>query len=508
LVRAQSNPDSGRYPAVRAVRAVPAPPSTDFTIHPNERHQTIAGLGFEIQSDSIGSGNGGMPESFSSVPHDLVPAERERLAAEMLRGFRYCRLAGGLYWRGLDQDQKQLEPRWPEQLDELRALIAAAGIEGVSLEYWSPAPYWKANRSYVGRFEATNVLRCYGPDFASDPVYHGDVDRFLRDFAAACRRDLQTLRDHGIPVALWGLQNEPHTEERRTGPRSASEQKFDAHQSYSTCGYTPATYARTFRAVAPVIRAWDPRIKIIADTGPSWNFPYIRSVLDDPNTASLVDALVIHHVGSNSSVVNPPPEPSGKPRFQNEYEYQPPQGPATPDKCLNTVQHIMNWFQRGQAPTWFWIHALKPYTNAEASGYSLGFWRPPESANDAAFPHGLQPGHWIWNPYNWNAVGSFIRHLPWNSTAVAVDERQPDEDLRILAFLRPSGKLTVVVSNRSHAPHRFQIETGRPGSIFEGLLYTPDNAGPDCRGNPAGTATGGRLSVTLPDLAWAFWEEI
>jgi hypothetical protein len=74
----------------------------DFTIVPSATKQTITGIGFEIQSDSIGSGNHGLPEEPIAIPHDLIPAERERLAKEMLRGFRYCRLAGGLYWRGLD----------------------------------------------------------------------------------------------------------------------------------------------------------------------------------------------------------------------------------------------------------------------------------------------------------------------------------------------------------------------------------------------------------------------
>lgn len=37
----------------------------------------------------------------TSAPHDLTPSERVRLATEMLTGFRWCRLALGLYLRGL-----------------------------------------------------------------------------------------------------------------------------------------------------------------------------------------------------------------------------------------------------------------------------------------------------------------------------------------------------------------------------------------------------------------------
>jgi hypothetical protein len=34
----------------------------------------------------------------------------------------------------------------------------------------------------------------------------------------------------------------------------------------------------------------------------------------------------------------------------------------------------------------------------------------------------IEPGHWIFNPYNWNAVGSFAKRMPWNSVALTLDE--------------------------------------------------------------------------------------
>jgi O-glycosyl hydrolase len=476
------------YPVERPPRKTAPPAESNVRVYPDRVKQRIAGLGFEIQSDSINSGNRGLPEETTSVPHDLTPAERERFVREMLDGFRYCRLAGGLYWRGYDAEKKYLQPRWPGQLKELREMITAAGIEGVSFEYWSPPPFWKANGKYTGRDWTENKLRCFGKDFKNDPVYHGDVDRFLRDYADACLRDLQTLRKHGIPIAMWGLKNEP-----------------PVNQYYSTCVYTPAEYARTFREVAPRVRAFDPKIMIIADTAFTWKFNYIRPVLNDPATAGLVDALVIHHIGSDSATVDPPPEPSGKPRFQNEYEYL--KGPTSPARCLNTVQHIMNWFQRGEAPTWFWIHALKPYKNEEASGYSLGFWRPKNDLDDSRYPRGLKPGHWVWNKYNWHAVGSFLRHMPWDCQAVEVSEKRSDEDLRIFAFKRPNGKLTIVLSNRSFSGHQFNVDTGLRNRVFRGYRYTPEVAGDDCQGVPLGEMRGGQISPRVPDMAWEFWEE-
>jgi len=476
------------YPVQRPARPTPAAPESQFTIHPEQEKQLINGIGFEIQSDSIASGNQGLPAATTSVPHDLVPAERERFYREMLKGFRYCRLAGGLYWRGEDHpDQQFLKPRWAAQLTEIRDMLKAADVEGVSFEYWSPSPFWKANRKYNGRDRTENVLRCFGKNFANDPDYKGDVGRFLQDFAAACRHDLQTLRDNGISISMWGLQNEPICDVK-----------------YPSCVYTPQNYSQTFLTVAPVIRAFDPKIQIIAD---SWDLSFIKPVLQNPEQSKLVDALVIHHIGSDSKQVSAQLINPGKPTFQNEYEYL--KGPTSPARCLNTVQHIMNWFQLGQAPTWFWIHALKPIGNVEASGYSLGFWRPiddPTPGDDPKFP-GLKPGHWTWNKYNWHAVGSFVKHLPWDSRAVAVTEQIADPDLRVLAFKKANGKLTIVLSNRSFAEHTFHVQTGLQDAVFKGYRYTPDEAGPDFKGLAIGSMTGDTITPRLADLSWEFWEQ-
>jgi hypothetical protein len=613
----------------------PALAPGEYAIFPDRPKQTIWGLGFEIQSDSIGSGNHGLPEEPIAVPHDLVPAERERLAKEMLAGFRYCRLAGGLYWRGLDAEKKFHQPRWPEQLQELKQLLDTAGVEGLSFEYWSPAPFWKSNRAYPG-----GTLRCFGKDFATDPDYHGDVDRFLKDFAQAVVADIATLKQAGLKVSMWGLQNEPHV----------------GHSLYSTCKYESASaYVKTYTAVAGAIRAADPSILLFSDT--ENGFPKkIATAMHDPAVAALVDAYVVHTIGHHSSNVPKihaaitaklPP----RPWFQNEYEYL--QGGATPDRCLNTVEHIMNSFQLAENPTWFWLHALKPLKNAEASGYALGFWKslidkpktaaseklrrwpegpeitglpaalqtaelitvprptgkktaisynfsvnqpvtvyllaeavpgltlPPEwqkteftatweggtdTIYQRAFPKGkieipaatgktatgrpslahallvapsdsatfdaeigenlpiiirsdalalerkaaaIAPGHWIFNPYNWNAVGSFTKRMPWNSVALSIAEGKFDAKARIFAFKRPNGKMTIVVANRSTSDARpFAIATGLPAdTTWQGFRYTPEEAGPDTRGVPIGKATGAQLNPKLPTQSWEFWDQ-
>jgi O-glycosyl hydrolase len=120
---------------------------------------------------------------------------------------------------------------------------------------------------------------------------------------------------------------------------------------------------KAFLATAPAIRAHDPKIEIIAD---SWHLKYIEPVMADPESRKLVDSLVLHHVGCDANVVTQEVARfrakfgNDKPLYQNEYEYL--WVSTTPARCMNTVLHIMNWLQIGEAPSWYWIHALKPIT--------------------------------------------------------------------------------------------------------------------------------------------------
>lgn len=636
------------YPVVRPQRTESAPDAGRYTILPNQEKQVVWGLGFEIQSDSIASANAGLPDAFTSVPHDLTRAERKRLADEMLKGFRYCRLAGGLYFRGTDPEKKYLQPRWPEQLEELKELLDMAGVEGLSFEYFSPPPFWKANRQYRSKEGAENILRCFGKDFPNDPVYHGDVEAFLQDYAQACVRDIQTLEKAGFKISMWGLSNEP----------------FDDNIMWSSCVFNPQHYSTTFKAVAPAIRKHNPSITIIADT--DWGWPRcIAPVMKEPEYAQYVDALVVHAIGDDSRRVldclrqtraNIKQE---LPLFQNEYEYL--QGPASADRCHNTVQNIMNWYQLVGSPSWFWLHVLKPLKNAEASGYSLGYWMPidPDYAsthnaktvsnlgcprtsdrfstyympkelaglfyvtinrgasqspapgytfrinkkakvylavqncgeptmpagwsktdlgitwddqrNDTVYvktfdqglvtipghngknsrgtygvpnmafiedvsgetvvvrisdvpeklggkmgtvvtmkedtPDTLKPGHWTWNKYNWHSMVGFLKHMPWDCRVVEVQEDVFDDDMRILAYKRPDGKLVIMLSNRCFKDYTFKIDTGLQGQTFQGYRYTPDETGEDYRGVPVGAKKGDDLEIAVPDLAWEFWIE-
>lgn len=454
-----------------------------YTIRHDKPGQVIWGIGFEIQSDAINSGNKGLREDPVSVPHDLIPSERERFYNDMLKGFRYCRLAGGLYWRGLSENQRTMQGRWPEQMSELQGMMQGAGIEGLSLEYWSPAPWWKANAKYTGGDGTESKLRCYGSNFPTDSIYHGDKDFFFSEFGDALIADIAYLESYDMKVSMWGLQNEPPTD-----------------PPYSGCKYTGEQFHESFKAIAPRIRQYDDSILILCD---SWTGQQSASLINqDPEARIYADAWVWHQIGWDANTVIDKKDTYlkdtyGSPVFQNEYEYL--KGPASRERCLNTAMNIMNWFTFVESPTWFWIHALKPTYNQEASGYSLGFWRPwdDEETTD------IEKGHWKYNDHNWISLAGFVKYMPWDSQRLNVDEDELRYDMRIFSFKTPEGRTGIVVANRSNENFTFNINTGISES-FVGYRYTPENGGDDYLGTPVGASLG-NISPTLPPLSYEVW---
>ncbi|MFE2729380.1 hypothetical protein [Kitasatospora sp. NPDC059327] len=437
------------------------------------RKQTILGLGFEIQSDSIGSGNNGLPATVAGVPYDLTPSERTRFYQQMLmagrtdRGFRYCRLALGLYHRGVDPTGMQIIDRYDGQTALLADMISRTRIEGVAAEYWSPAPGWKINNSLL-----------LGKLASFDPA-------FLDQLGDAMVGDLDYLSTRGVPISMWGLQNEP-----------------EASPAYSACQYTPDEYVKTFKAVAPKIKARYPNATIHAESRDGWTSEWGRAITADPVALSYVDAWTFHRIGEESDrqrTRNFTSGASGKPVFNNEFEYL--KGGTSDDRTLNTAQSIMNWMTFQNSPTWFWLHALKPTTNSESPGYSLGFWRPPHDTDFSPnhFPD-LPVGHWTWNPQNWNAVAGFVKYLPWNSVRYGVDESTQLANQRIMAWKTPDGKPVFAITNRSATDSFTYTVDTQTTAAFQGHRY-----GPATNNQTIATRTGPTLTLTVPPLSIEFW---
>ncbi len=454
-----------------------------YKIRADQPQQVIKGLGFEIQSDSIGSGNDGMPDEVVAVPHDLTATEKTRFYQEMLHGFRYARLAMGLYLRGNDAEKKHIVERYPGQMDDLHSMQQVSGIEGFDVEYWSPAPFWKQGMTYYG-----------GSIRATDPG-------FLNAFGDAMVDDLRYLEGHGLRIAQWGLQNEP-----AIGLAKRKDQirdPLDAKQSYASCFYTPKDYAAVLKVAAPKVRALLPDVHIHA---PSWDGPaglFAAEIRKDPDLLKNIDGWTWHQIGHNSNDQIDLRDKymqgaDGKPVYQNEFEYQPWDAKKIASPFMNTGQALMNWMVFENSPTWFWLHALKPVTNLEAAGYSLGYWRPYGTLQKNLRPN-LQPGYWEFNPQNWNAIAGFLKYLPWDSTRLTVEEGTVEHDQRILVWRSKEGKLGIALSNRGVSPYTFHV-TGAGAKTLVGHRYTIAAL------NVAlGHKSGQELDITVPPQSFEFW---
>lgn len=456
----------------------------EYRIRMDQPQQVIQGLGFEIQSDSIGSLNLGMPEEVVAVPHDLNPAEKLRFYKEMLHGFRYTRLALGLYLRGLDVDQKHIVERYPGQLDDLRTMQKASGIEGFDVEYWSPPPFWKDSKSFYGGTVAAHDAN------------------FFNAFSDALVQDVRYLESHGLNVVQWGLQNEPvfgmtplNGEKTTAGVRPK--------MPYGIMFYSPEDYATTLRYTVPKLRALKPGLHIHAN---SWDGPagkYAEEIRKDPELLKNIDAWTWHQVGSNSNAqiddqAKYMAGAGGKPVYSNEFEYQPADLKKIESPFMNTGQSLMNWMVFENSPTWYWLHALKPVTNLEAAGYALGFWRPAGILKNNLRPN-LKPSHWEFNPQNWNALAGFLKYLPWDSTRLTVEESTVQHDQRVLVWKSKGGKLGIALSNRGPKAYTFHIKgTGR--RALDGHRYTVKELNA-----PVGRKTGDEVAITVQPQSFEFW---
>jgi O-glycosyl hydrolase len=454
--------------------SIAQPPNTGkFKVLHDKPQQIIWGLGVEIQNDAIGSNNRGLPNDVVAIPDNLLPTERKRFYNSMLKGFRYCRLAMGLYFRGLDSAKQQIVERYPGQLAGLKELIGKSGMEGICMEYWSPAPYWKSTNSYIG-----GTLKSYDTTF-------------LHQLGKALSKDLQYLQQNNIKVSMWGLQNEA---------------LLQKELPYSHCIYTPENYLKTFKTVAPYIRSIAAGVTILAD---SWEAPINKAgelIKADSAAFKNVDAWAMHRIGIDADLVIKESDEiklkaATKPVLTNEFEYLVEQGAyASDERCLNTAQTIMNWLVFANSPSWFWLHALKPTYNAEASGFALGFWRPMDD-NDYSKFKDIKKGHWKYNDKNFNAIAGFLKYMPWNSKRFEVKEDYIRGNNRILAFKTPAEKLVLVLTNRNKEAFTFNIDVGSR-KVFKGFRYTPYK-----RNEFVKVLKGAVISPKVASLSIEYWVE-
>ena len=469
--------------------------SGSYTIDLNDPQQTILGLGVEIQSESLGSGNT-MDETDleHSVPHDLTKEERQRLYTDMLSGFRYMRLAGGLFYRGTDAEQKHLVEHWDTQDDELAELLRVSGIEGFNFEFWSPTPYFKSNGAYHG-----GKLKCFDENWeyseknTNKETYETKKREFLEDFADTIIADFQRMRAAGLPVVQFSLQNEPALK--------------SVYGTYSFCYYSAQDYYETCKVVLPKLKAAFPDLFIHANSWKGQHDPSSGKIRTDADTLACVDAWSWHTVGYNADymLTNRNWLNQGtdeKPVINTEFEYQPTHFKGKYEfRFVNTAQAIMNWMVFENSPTWFWLHCLKPLGNEESLGYGLGYWR--KSGDTATYEVGneVEEQHWDYNYPNYNALRGFLKYMPWDSVRYGVKEDKIRTDQRIMAWKSPEGQLAFAVTNRSTDKFRFNVDTTLADVTFVGYRLTSNSKD----FISLGEKTGAQISTTLEPYTIEFW---
>ena len=438
--------------------------------------QVIKGLGFEIQSEISAHANVNNENRPLGVPYDLVPSERKRLAEEMLKGFRYMRVGMGIYFRGVTPDHKNMIERKEGQAEAMVQLMKDAGVEGISMEYWSPAPYWKSNGNFID-----GTLKSFDDDF-------------LEEFTDALVQDVKYMKDKGFKVSTWGLQNECMYPE----------------VGYAHCHYTEDQFVKVFGKIAPKIRALDSDIEIIYDTNSGQNGSYGPKLWqENPQLLKYVDAWVYHRIGDNSDFVmdrrdSYKANSQDKPIYQNEYEYFSDQVKATTFEWLmvNTAQSIMNWMTFIESPKWYWLHALKPIDDTlNRDGFGLGVWRPSYANESHDYPE-LAHGHWEFNWQNYNAIAGFLKYMPWDSRRYNVEEDEERHDNRIMAWKTPEGKLVMAMTNRSDDWFEFDVTLDGAKSM-KGFRF--DKNGRDVEiGSNSGAST---VTAKLKPWSIEFWVE-
>lgn len=180
-------------------------------------------------------------------------------------------------------------------------------------------------------------------------------------------------------------------------------------------------------------------------------------------------------------------------------------------KVLNEGSHTIGQHTGSEAGTFGAPHAcFFKAEGTEKTEVSVGINSPIKIRSEAMklelAAAEMKPGHWIYNDYNWNAVGSFVKHIPWDSRVIEVTEGTYNKDVRILAIEKPNGKRIIVVSNRTGQKYPVTINT-QISANWKGYRYTPWNRGENTMGVLTGSQKGANLNTELPDLAWEFWEE-
>ncbi len=496
-------------------------------------HQTLMGIGFELQSDSIEGDAGGIQEAnTSSLPLGLTTAERTRFAQEIGAGFSDFRLAMGLYYRGVSADGRNFVERLAGQNAAIADFIAASGVPGICYTHWSPAPYWKrkiidgvtyrGSEAVIptkGTAEWNEYLRFWlqggtldHPDKATNPSGYG---AWMNAFANAVLADMEYVHTNVGRIVKFSPQNEPNT-------------GTVAGAGYPACIWDHTQMYDFMKVMVPKIRA----SAVLGTYGGVAN--HIDIFLDGEHGQTGVGGALVRadadllaeiygwswHVitvtGSNASwprhnAATLNADTAGKPVYTDENEYFDTfLDPASASylsrdyRFVNTFLMPMYWFVFVNSPTWYWIHIGKPSDGPqlETEGRALTIWRPVGAPVRADYP-ALAEGHFEPVPVNWNAIRPWIRHMPRGSVRVEMATPHLRNGVLAMAWKTPAGKLVIAIGNREASAYSLALDTATD-VVCAGWLY--DQHAADM---PLGTKRMRAGSViTVPPYSAAIWTEV
>lgn len=501
--------------------------------------QLVDGYLFEIQGDNIGPSDGSQQSDQSrSIPYDLVPSERQRMATDLVRGAHSIRLALGIYYRGARTINgtsslgDTIGPRLPGQRQHIFEMVRDAGLVGIQPEYWSPAPHWKTTSAYGGGTLWAGAA--YSRATTLDSIRGSDAVQYAAQITALTTAMVSDLEDlHGHPqfpmrVVGFGLQNE-----------GADAGSF----SYGSCSYTAQLYTDVMKSIIPKIRnsailsKWGGQPNTVAihvesldgplstfastfrsdatvlSTGKTaiqevsgWTWHRLVETNNDAN-AQLTTAGTAADGGVYVAYLSSTTNPTGMPAYNNEYEWitsgtYPGRGPW----FANLVTVWLNGLNWLKAPQVTLIHAAKPSTDPVSERYALASWRVPgDNGAPIDYANGLDFGRWTYNDHNFNAAKPFIQWLTGGQWLLT-QETAYSATLKCGAWFRKAdGKLIVAVLNGATSAAPATVCIGPETRTMRAVDYSPTQR--DVFAS-AGAVIGTHLVDTIPARTLRVWVEV
>lgn len=480
--------------------------------------QTYAYKGFlqETQFDVLNNGVQPYPDDPAvitpAVTTSINATGRNYLANQIMTAqggdsVRLCRFGLGLHYRGLTNANQNFIQRWATQNAEIKALLTAAGTEGMYVEYWSPAPAFKSNTSLLGGAGVGLNAPATG-----DPGYAAWIDNFTTCMVT----DLENVHTNILPVLAFSPQNENKT----------------SVANYASCAYTAQQYYDVLKSVIPKINAstilaWKnyptntiPNTVLISyDSSENGFFPNsLSKTLVEADSALL--ALITWNTGHELG--NVPPDADYIKKFPTAFTYTNPNtgipyrtfidefeylSPATiangaPWLFSNTMLYYCWAITFLNSPYLTFIYSTRPYSDNTVPGYPISVYNPTGVPVPSGPYVGLGSGLVQSVPQNLNAVQMILGNIPRETLEQNTLQNTFTAGCGFCTFKNATtGKTIVLLVNRNSSPSTFEVSFDIQGTItLSGKQYDETT-----QGTPLGSLLGNPFTFTLPAYKAQIW---